>query len=200
MITKNTVVDRDWMKMRILEELPKSTISVTFEKKNGTIREMICTLRDDIIPPKDLDSVDKTRTKNENVCPVWDVEVEAWRSFRWDSIIDWSLKTHQWEDKATAKAEKDVAARFKNTKEKLFDHTKKHTDYPKICEKCVEHIRNTVIEYLVSDCGQECHEVHRPDGTSMLRICKYDSVHMNVDVDMNGIIQVILDAKADCQL
>lgn len=57
--------------------------TVVFTKKDGTERLMKCTLKEDqiIIPAKNT-GINKT----EEVLSVWDVEVNAWRSFRVDSV------------------------------------------------------------------------------------------------------------------
>jgi hypothetical protein len=68
------------------ETLSKGIVTVTFEKLDGTIREMRCTLQADILPPMLLQEVAKPRAENPNVLSVWDIESHGWRSFRIDSI------------------------------------------------------------------------------------------------------------------
>lgn len=70
-------------KEQLLDALKNDCVNVTFTKKDGTIREMICTLLDSVVP-----KVDSTREKPEDLITVWDVEKEGWRSFYLDSIID----------------------------------------------------------------------------------------------------------------
>lgn len=71
----------------VVSRLQKGVVGVTFTKKDGTERTMMCTLDADVIPndfaPKDEDS---KRAKNDEVLAVFDVEKEGWRSFRWDSV------------------------------------------------------------------------------------------------------------------
>lgn len=55
---------------------------VTFQKVNGDIREMQCTLKPSVIPPLK----GSNHARNLNVVPVWDLEKDAWRSFRLDSV------------------------------------------------------------------------------------------------------------------
>ena len=72
----------------LIEYLRCNTVKVNFEKADGTIREMRCTLRDDLIPPASKDPVTqkKVREVNEEVVVVWDLEKESWRSFRIDRM------------------------------------------------------------------------------------------------------------------
>ena len=69
----------------IIELLKEEVLKVVFQKKDGTVRSMECTLRSDTVPP--LESEGK-KTPNEEVIPCWDLEKKGWRSFRVDSIID----------------------------------------------------------------------------------------------------------------
>lgn len=76
---------RDWLK-NLLHE---GNVVVTFNKLNGDERVMTCTLKEDIVPEtktKDSDTEKKERKPNEDVCVVWDVNANGWRSFRWDKI------------------------------------------------------------------------------------------------------------------
>jgi hypothetical protein len=70
------------MKERLYKYLVNGTVIVTFIKKNGDLREMVCTLEDGVIPPIVGNSVEK-----EGYMTVWDLEKDAWRSFRLDSVI-----------------------------------------------------------------------------------------------------------------
>jgi predicted DNA-binding transcriptional regulator YafY len=49
---------------------------------------MRCTLQDEFLPAQDVKDIKegKVRNKTEEVVAVWDLEKEAWRSFRLDSI------------------------------------------------------------------------------------------------------------------
>jgi hypothetical protein len=66
--------------------LRTSVIDIHFTKKDGSNRVMKCTLNEDFIPKRDTEESENTRKSNPDVCPVWDMENQAWRSFRWDSI------------------------------------------------------------------------------------------------------------------
>ena len=54
----------------------------TFTKKDGTERIMKCTLQEEYLP----ETVGGERKKNEDSLAVYDLDVEGWRSFRWDSV------------------------------------------------------------------------------------------------------------------
>jgi hypothetical protein len=59
--------------------------TVSFTKKDNTKRILKCTLDENIIPSTRKES-NNVRVVNPEVCRVWDVENQAWRSFRWESI------------------------------------------------------------------------------------------------------------------
>lgn len=74
-------------KGELIEMLNEGIISVQFEKTDGTLRTMRCTLREDMIRAHE-NKTDRKKIANENVLPVWDIDADAWRSFRVDSIKD----------------------------------------------------------------------------------------------------------------
>jgi len=79
----------------MIEHLRQGECRVIFKKASGEERDMICTLQEDVIPPAsktDPLSQKKVRSVNEEVVPVWDVNKQAWRSFRVDSVISFSYK------------------------------------------------------------------------------------------------------------
>lgn len=66
---------------------------VTFEKVNGDLRKMVCTLNPSMIPVVESNDISEKRPKADNpdVLPVYDVEANGWRSFRWNSLKEFSL-------------------------------------------------------------------------------------------------------------
>jgi hypothetical protein len=72
----------------LLADLHTNVVTVTFTKKDGSERVMRCTLQDEFLPAQDVKDIKegKVRNKTEEVVAVWDLEKEAWRSFRLDSI------------------------------------------------------------------------------------------------------------------
>lgn len=63
--------------------LNQGIVSVKFEKKDGTVREMNCTLKDVPTYEKKTETPRKT---NDEVMSVFDVDLQEWRSFRLVSL------------------------------------------------------------------------------------------------------------------
>jgi hypothetical protein len=76
--------------MEIVKALNEGVVNVTFEKKDGTIREMICTKNQEIITEIDpfvFDNVSNTNRKKDEVnIIVYDVEVLGWRKINPNKI------------------------------------------------------------------------------------------------------------------
>ena len=74
------------------EMLQTSQCRVIFTKLNGEERNMICTLREDIIPSATKDPITqkKVRDLNEEVLAVWDTKAECWRSFRTANVVSFT--------------------------------------------------------------------------------------------------------------
>lgn len=73
--------------------LHESTLTVCFNKKDGAVRTMQCTLNPDFLPVVDKqegDEVKKEKKQNDESIAVWDLEKNAWRSFRFDSVVSYS--------------------------------------------------------------------------------------------------------------
>jgi hypothetical protein len=69
----------------VKKALRSQVIKISFEKTDGTIRDMSCTLMESKIPDEKKPKTTNSK-QNSAVLPVFDVEKEAWRSFRWESI------------------------------------------------------------------------------------------------------------------
>lgn len=66
--------------------LKAGVVTVEFEKTNGELRKMSCTLHPEYLP-KDFDpNAEPKKKPNPDVRSVWDINKQAWRSFRWDSV------------------------------------------------------------------------------------------------------------------
>ena len=78
---KEQKIFRDWIK----SHLKMGPVTVTFSKKDGTERTMICTLKEEDVKVHEK-KTDRVKEVSEDVCPVFDVEKQEWRSFRYDSI------------------------------------------------------------------------------------------------------------------
>lgn len=72
---------RQWLH----DHLVFGEVYVTFEKKDGTVRKMRCTLKEGVIPVFESNT-ESTRKKNDGVMAVFDLDKSEWRSFRIDSV------------------------------------------------------------------------------------------------------------------
>jgi hypothetical protein len=71
---------REWLRGLLRTE----TVCLTFEKKDGTIREMRCTLSESKLPK--VEQAKESARKNDSSMPVFDLDKGEWRAFRFDSI------------------------------------------------------------------------------------------------------------------
>jgi len=78
----------------IMEGLRTSKCRLVFRKLDGSVRDMYCTLQPEYIAPTEHnrvnESVYKGSQNNSLAIPVWDLEKDAWRSFRVDRILDFN--------------------------------------------------------------------------------------------------------------
>jgi hypothetical protein len=85
--TFDSQAGKDWVKSVLNEGIA----TITFTKADGTERVMKCTLDRNLVPPQEKKSEvkrisEQIRSVSPDVLPVYDVEAQGWRSFRWDSI------------------------------------------------------------------------------------------------------------------
>ena len=78
-------------KEKLKELLQKNVLEIKFNKIDGTERVMNCSLKQEIIPISENKTPKKIKPENENVLAVWDLQKEAFRSFRLDSLIGYSV-------------------------------------------------------------------------------------------------------------
>lgn len=102
MHTREDIMISDLVKSDIKEALKICVVHVSFEKKDGTIREMTCTT--------DLGGIAEEfhpkgtgKPSTDEVQKVFDLDINQWRSFRWDS-----LKSAKWEFPGGTKVEYEV--------------------------------------------------------------------------------------------
>lgn len=76
-------------KQKLKELLKSYVVELTFTKKDGTKRDMICTLKSTLLPEVKEDQDKRTKKDNEDILAVWDLEKKAFRSFRIDSLISY---------------------------------------------------------------------------------------------------------------
>lgn len=68
------------------ETLANGVATVTFEKIDGTLREMRCTTSPSLVPKQLLREEGNTRTTPDGLAVVWDLDLGEWRSFRIDRV------------------------------------------------------------------------------------------------------------------
>jgi hypothetical protein len=92
----NKAIMRDWVKSLLQQD----TITVTFVKADGTVRDMNCTLNWDLIPTDQvpqkksetvsIDGIVKESKARKEPDPhslrVFDMDKQEWRSFRFDRL------------------------------------------------------------------------------------------------------------------
>lgn len=73
-------------KEELRDQLKTKVADIEFEKVDGSMRKMKCTLIPNLVPPlpvaEEQDPEKVVRIQNDNVLPVWDLETDAWRSIR----------------------------------------------------------------------------------------------------------------------
>ena len=72
----------------VLHDSNIKDLCVTFTKKDGSEREMFCTLVEGRIPSDKIPKAKETSSEDTgSAVRVFDTEKHEWRSFRWDSVI-----------------------------------------------------------------------------------------------------------------
>ena len=84
----NTPEGREWLRGLLRD----AYVKIVFTKKDGTEREMVCTLAEDKIP-SEKSPKNTGKTQSDEAIAVFDLEKQDWRSFRFDSVkkIEFSL-------------------------------------------------------------------------------------------------------------
>ena len=77
---------REWVQ----NLLNTDKVTVEFTKADGSLRTMICTLSANhgakYTINENTDTTKQKRVPNEHTQAVWDCDLSAWRSFRWDRL------------------------------------------------------------------------------------------------------------------
>ena len=75
------------LKSEALDKLRSEEVVVEFEKANGAMRTMTCTLKADVISQYKTKAENPSENKDERAnVSVWDIEVNGWRSFIWSKV------------------------------------------------------------------------------------------------------------------
>ena len=77
---------RNWL----VSHLKMGEVRLTFNKKDGTIREMKATLDQKVVSIFE-NTTNVKKKRSSEVISVWDLEKSAWRSVRFDSIMQISF-------------------------------------------------------------------------------------------------------------
>lgn len=88
---KSVEEQAEFVRTTLSEELKKHAVNVTFKKGDGTLRTMQCTLRPDLLPIREETEKTSTRAKDPNRIVAYDLEKEAWRSFKTERVISWMI-------------------------------------------------------------------------------------------------------------
>lgn len=72
---------KEWLRSALRTEI----MTVTFEKLDGTTREMRCTLIESKIPDASKPK-NSGKAQSDDSIAVFDLEKQGWRSFRFDSV------------------------------------------------------------------------------------------------------------------
>ena len=72
----------------VLTALRNGEVDLSFTKvKDGEVRQMKATLVSDLIPEDKRPKSDKEPNNHEVACRVFDLSLQDWRSFRYDSLL-----------------------------------------------------------------------------------------------------------------
>ena len=84
---------------QLVEELNKGICSIIFTKVDGSERTMNCTLNmrylsEAIGTGFIKEEIENTKNSSPDVIPVWDTDVNGWRSFRIESVKSFNSPTY----------------------------------------------------------------------------------------------------------
>ena len=68
------------------QKLREGEVLVTFKKKNGEIRQMLCTLQHGVVP-----EVYGSAPPTDELVTAWDLEHGGWRSFKVASVVSFDV-------------------------------------------------------------------------------------------------------------
>lgn len=88
--TESAEPEREAFRVWVKSVLGSGKVTVEFIKSDGTTRVMNCTLNEDFGAKYSTHESrvghGTSKKVNTDTCPVWDCDVGAWRSFRWDRL------------------------------------------------------------------------------------------------------------------
>jgi len=96
--TRAAEAEREQFRTFVRGLLLTDQVTIEFEKADGTVRAMVCTLNETkgakyVVNENKADTATSKKKPNLDVCVVWDCTQNAWRSFRWDRLkrIEFSI-------------------------------------------------------------------------------------------------------------
>jgi hypothetical protein len=79
------MTDLTEIKTAVKSALLTGPTTIVFKKVDGTERTMKCTLNEALLPKREV--TESARKANDGVQTVFDLELNQWRSFKWDNFI-----------------------------------------------------------------------------------------------------------------
>jgi hypothetical protein len=79
------MTDLTEIKTAVKSALLTGHTTIVFKKVDGTERTMKCTLNEALLPKREV--TESVRKANDGVQTVFDLELNQWRSFKWDNFI-----------------------------------------------------------------------------------------------------------------
>ena len=76
-------------KQGIVDALNEGLVYLQFKKVNGDLRNMVGTLNSGLIPEDKVPEEGKERKSNEELVVLFDTEVNDWRSFRTENLVEY---------------------------------------------------------------------------------------------------------------
>ena len=73
------------IKTAVTAALLTGPTTIVFKKVDGTVRTMRCTLNEALLPVRQ--TTESGRKANDGVQTVFDLELNQWRSFKWDNFV-----------------------------------------------------------------------------------------------------------------
>jgi len=73
---------------KLVDYLKRYECEVQFEKADGTIRDMQCTLQESVVPA----TKGTNKPKAASVLTVFDTEKQGWRTIKFDKVIDFTVQ------------------------------------------------------------------------------------------------------------
>lgn len=76
-------------RQEILEALSEGVVDLQFKKVNGDLRNMRATRSPALIPEEKHPKTEDKREQNETIVVLFDLEVNDWRSFRIENLVEY---------------------------------------------------------------------------------------------------------------